>query len=95
MVEKVPGKIREACHTLGQMIYGASVYDWVREVQKQRGELERFFVLVAFGDLIGIPILPPYYSLRLIPYAMPKLESWKRCVLRERDLTDMFDSEIG
>ena len=94
-MEKVPGKIREACHALGQMIYGASVYDWVREVQKQRGELERFFVLVAFGDLIGIPILPPYYSLRLIPYVMPKLESWKRCVLRERDLTDMFDSEIG
>ena len=94
-MEKVPGKIREACRTVGQMIYGASVYDWVREVQKQRGEMERFFVLVVFGDLIGIPILPPYYSMRLIPYTMPKIESWKRCILRERDLTDMFDSEIG
>jgi len=95
MPDKVLDKIREACRAVGLMIYGASVYDWVREVQKQRGEAERFFVLVVFGDMIGLPILPPYYSLRLLPYAVGQLESWKRCILRERDLTDMFDSEMG
>lgn len=88
-------KFVEACRAVGLMFYGASVYDWVREVQKQRGEVERFFVLVVFGDMIGLPILPPYYSLRLLPYTIPQLESWKRCILRERDLTDLFDSEIG
>jgi hypothetical protein len=95
MPETMTDRIRDACRAVGLMFYGASVYDWVREVQKQRGELERFFVLVVFGDMIGIPILPPYYALRLIPYTVPKLESWKRCILRERDLTDLFDSEIG
>ena len=95
MSDTLRSKLGSAVHTLGQMIYGATVYDWVREVQKHRGELDRFFVLVVFGDLIGIPILPPYYALRLIPYTIPKIDTWKRCILRERDLTDLFDSEIG
>jgi len=95
MLDNLPAKIREAFRAVGLMIYGASVYDWVREVQKQRGEVERFFVLVVFGDMIGLPILPPYYSLRLLPYTVPHLNAWKRCILRERDLTDLFDSEIG
>lgn len=88
-------RLRRAWRTLRQIIYGMTVYDWVRELQKQRGELERFFVLVVFGDLVGLPILPPYYSLRLIPYTVPMLDRWKRSILRERDLTDLFDSEIG
>jgi hypothetical protein len=31
---------------------------------KQRGSLEHLFVLISFGDVLGVPILPPYYSLR-------------------------------
>jgi hypothetical protein len=77
------------------MFYGMTIYDWVREFEKQRAELERFFVLVVFGDILGIPILPPYYALRLLPFTVPRLETWKRSVLRERDLTELFDSEIG
>lgn len=88
-------RFRRAWRALWQIIYGMTVYDWVRELQKQRGELERFFVLVVFGDMVGLPILPPYYSLRLIPYTVPMLDRWKRCILRERDLTDLFDSEVG
>ena len=25
-------------------------------------------MLVTFGDMIGVPIMPPYYGLRLLPY---------------------------
>jgi hypothetical protein len=95
MAWKIPARLRRAFHTLGEIVYGMTVYDWVRELNKQRGQTERFFVLVVFGDMIGLPILPPYYALRLIPYTVPKLDSWKRSILRERDLTDLFDSEIG
>ena len=38
--------------------------------------------------LLGIPILPPYYSLRILPYVVPQISTWKRRMLRERDLTD-------
>jgi hypothetical protein len=39
-----------------------------------------------FGDMLGVPILPPYYGLRLIPHVVPQIETWKRRVLREREL---------
>lgn len=95
MRDELPARLRRTGRTLLEILYGMTVYDWVREFEKQRGELERFFALVVFGDMLGIPILPPYYALRLLPFAVPQVESWKRSVLRERDLTDLFDSEIG
>jgi hypothetical protein len=86
---------RRLIKTVGEMFYGATVYDWVRELQKERGMLERLFVLAVFGDLLGVPILPPYYALRLLPHVVPAIEGWRYSMLRERDLTDLFDGEIG
>lgn len=86
---------RSLVKTVGQMFYGATVYDWVREVNKERGTLERLFVLAVFGDVLGVPLLPPYYALRLLPYVVPSIERWRYSMLRERDLTDLIDSEIG
>jgi hypothetical protein len=93
--EDIQDKIRQAAHSAGEILYGMSVYGWVRESNKARGELERMFILVVFGDLLGVPILPPYYVLRLLPYVVPRFEGWRRSMLRERDLTDLFDQEIG
>jgi hypothetical protein len=47
------------------------------------------FILVTFGDLLGVPLLPPFYSLRILPYVLPALDSWKRRMLREKDLTEV------
>ncbi len=88
-------RLRELARTLGQVIYGMTIYDMVRELNKARASLERLFILAVFGDLLGVPILPPYYSLRLLPYIVPTLDTWRRSMLRERDLTDLFDQEIG
>lgn len=79
---------------LGEMFYGATVYEMVRDLNKERGMIERLFILVVFGDVLGVPILPPYYALRLLPYVTPKIEGWRRSMLRERDLTDLCDQEI-
>jgi hypothetical protein len=46
--------------------------------------------LVSFGDLLGVPILPPYYTLRLLPYVVPQINAWRRRMLREKDLTDLI-----
>jgi hypothetical protein len=86
--------LRRASIVAGEMIYGASVYEMVRDLQKERGKLERLFVLVVFGDLLGIPVLPPYYTLRLLPYIIPSLPGWRTSLLRERDFTDLCDQEI-
>jgi hypothetical protein len=36
-----------------------------------------------------VPILPPYYNLRLLPYVTPLIQGWRRRMLREKDLTDL------
>jgi hypothetical protein len=47
------------------------------------------------GDMLGIPILPPYYSLRLLPYVVPQIATWKRRMLREKDVSDAMFSPGG
>jgi hypothetical protein len=50
--------------------------------------MEHLFILITMGDMLGVPILPPYYSLRLLPYVTPQIGTWKRRMLREKDVTD-------
>jgi hypothetical protein len=72
-----------------------SVYEMVRDLNKERGMIERLFILAVFGDVLGVPLLPPYYALRLLPYVVPRIESWRYSMLRERDLIDLCDQEIS
>lgn len=71
-----------------ETIYGMAVHDTARFALKTRGSMEHLFILITMGDLLGVPILPPYYSLRILPYVVPQIATWKRRMLRERDLTD-------
>jgi hypothetical protein len=90
-MEEIAQKLRATAHAVGEMIYGATIYEMVRDLQQHRARLEHLFVLIVFGDLLGIPILPPYYALRLLPHVVPTIETWKRSMLRERDLTELAD----
>jgi hypothetical protein len=87
--------IRRAIRALGQILYGATVYEMVRDLRKERSRLEHLFVLMVFGDLLGIPVLPPYYTMRLLPYVLPQIGCWRRCMLREKDLTDLCGQELA
>ncbi len=67
---------------------GYAAHDQARFVSKTRSGMEHLFILITLGDMLGVPVLPPYYSLRLLPYLVPKISGWKRRMLREKDLTD-------
>lgn len=95
MLEKAKNFASNSLQVIREVFYGMTVYDWVRELDKTRNERNRLFTMMVFGDLLGVPILPPYYTLRLIPYIVPTFETWRRSMLRERDLTDLIDQEIG
>jgi hypothetical protein len=75
------GKLRE-------VTYGMAAHDMTRHALRTRASMEHLFILITMGDLLGVPILPPYYSLRLMPYVVPQITTWKRRMLREKDVTD-------
>jgi hypothetical protein len=77
-----------------EVLYGWLFYDTVLVLKKERGHLDNLFMLVIFGDMVGLPLLPPYYSLRLFPYIVPSLGKWRRRVLREKDLTDFVGHDL-
>ncbi len=73
---------------LSEVLYGMAVHDMVRANLKMRGSLEHIFILITFGDIVGVPILPPYYALRLLPFIVPEINNWRRRLARERDYLD-------
>src|SRR5216117_1537287 len=81
-------KKRGLLDNVKEIMYGMAAHDMSRAALRTRASMEHLFILITMGDLIGVPILPPYYSLRLMPYVVPQISTWKRRMLRERDITD-------
>ena len=73
---------------LREFFYGVAGYEIAHQALELRASMERLFMLNLFGDMLGVPILPPYYSLRLLPYVVPQIATWKRRMLREKDVAD-------
>jgi hypothetical protein len=86
--------LRGYLKVLKEIMYGFTIHEMDLEFRKERGSLDHLFMLVVFGDLVGLPLLPPYYSMRLLPYIVPSIEKWKRTILREKDLTDFVGTDI-
>ncbi len=82
---------QKSAHSLGairRVFYGMAAHEIVLYAVRMRRGMEQLFILVTLGDLIGVPILPPYYSLRLLPHVVPQIANWKRQLLRERDFIE-------
>ncbi len=77
-----------ARRVLGEVLYGMALHDMARANVRARASLEHLFILITFGDMVGLPILPPYYCIRLLPFIVPEINGWRRRLLRERDLLD-------
>jgi hypothetical protein len=86
--QEKPGGLRGLLSNINEIIYGMAAHDMSRYAIRTRASMEHLFILITMGDLLGIPILPPYYSLRLLPYVVPQIATWKRRMLREKDMTD-------
>jgi F0F1-type ATP synthase membrane subunit a len=87
-------RFQQIWQAVKEFVYGMAAYDFEQEARRMRAQLETLFLLVVFGDMIGLPILPSYYSLRLLPYVVPLIERWKRQVLRERDITELEEFHL-
>ena len=80
--------------SLREFLYGLFGLEFTQHALEMRASVETLFMLSTVGDMIGIPIMPPYYSMRLLPYVVTKIETWKRRVLREKEFTDEHDYHL-
>jgi hypothetical protein len=77
-----------------EFAYGMTGYEFARQAMETRAALENLFMTVVVGDMIGVPVMPPYYSLRLLPFVTPEVKTWQRRVLRERDFSDQHEAHL-
>lgn len=86
--------LRSLRKTVREFLYGMTVHELDVEIRKDKGHLNNLFMLIAFGDLVGLPILPPFYAMRLLPHIIPHLDRWKKGICRERDITEIFTGDL-
>jgi hypothetical protein len=77
-----------------EFLFGMIGLELTHHALEMRASLENLFMLATVGDMLGVPILPPYYSLRLLPFVVPHIATWKRRVLREKEFTDEHDYHL-
>lgn len=80
--------------TIRDFLYGMFGMEFAEHAMGMRASVESLFMLATVGDMIGVPVLPPYYSLRLLPYLVPHISTWKRRVLRQREFSDEHDYHL-
>ncbi|MDI7260893.1 MAG: hypothetical protein QME90_13360 [Thermodesulfobacteriota bacterium] len=52
-------KLKGCSKTFREIMYGMTVHEMDLELKKERGNSDQFFMLIVFGDLVGLPLLPP------------------------------------
>ena len=87
-------KLRQFSGTLREFFYGMVGFEFEQHAVEFRSNLENLFMAVTFGDMLGLPVIPPYYSLRILPFIVPNVATWKRRVMRERELTEDHDYDL-
>lgn len=90
----ISAKLKSSSKVAREIMYGLMLHEMDMDLKKEKGHLDNLFMLVVFGDLVGLPLLPPYYSMRLLPHIVPSVETWKRRLLREKDLTDFVAHDL-
>jgi hypothetical protein len=78
-------------------MFGAAM-SWMMppHTQKRQAELERIFILMTAGDLMGVSLSPPPNGLRLLPFLVPQIMYWRRrLALRDEELEGVNLKHLG
>jgi hypothetical protein len=87
-------RIRDLRRSATEFLCGMTGYEFAQHANHMRHEHNTVLMVLTFGDMIGVPIMPPYYAMRLLPHVVPELEVWKRQVLRERYALDKEEFDL-
>jgi hypothetical protein len=75
-------------------LYGMTGHQFVQHAREMRGEAESLFLIVTLGDLVGIPVMPPVFALRLIPFLAPEIGAWKRQLARRKEFWEKEEYDL-
>ena len=91
---KLPEFLDRRWAAVKDFFYGLTGYEFLQHAVKMRREAETVFLIVTLGDLVGLPVMPPVYSLRLLPYAAPEIAKWKRALARRREFWEKEEYDL-
>jgi len=92
--ERILKAFKKVKKTLSEFFYGMTTYEWVEIVRKEKLDLEHLFILITFGNVLGLSLPTNYYSFRFLPHIISELDIWKRRMSRSRSLLDLATEEI-
>jgi len=62
-------------------LYGSFELSLKQHIEKEMARRMDFFMLICFGDLLGLPV-PNYLSYKLLPWFLKELPYWQRRMAR-------------
>jgi hypothetical protein len=68
---------------------GLTSFEIEQTARQEKISRQDLFLLIIFGNILGLPIFSSYYSLRLMPYIYPAIPGWAKRMLREVDFTEI------
>lgn len=71
-----------------EFFFGFAVLPQIKMLGKAKFKEDSAIMIVALGDMLGIPFVPPIYRLRILPYFIPIIQMWKENLLREMDVVE-------
>ena len=74
-------KIRAFYRGLLLFFYGSFQLSLKHHIEKEMARRMDFFMLICFGDLIGLPV-PNYLSFKLLPFFLQEFPYWQRRMAR-------------
>ncbi len=82
--KKIEGFKRAAKDFLFGLFLYELYYDTLKYARKYKDAINIFII----GEMLGLPLMGTYLSMRLLPYLFPEIEKWKFRQLRDSDVTD-------
>jgi len=73
-------------------IWQAQKLSLAEPLRKTKSHYDNALIFITLGTLLGYPTLSTYYSRIVLVHLLPQFFSWRRRVLKERDMLDrMFE----
>jgi len=81
-------RVRQAMQVARQFLWGFFYFEMFHDLQKEKARYGDAVNLVILGELLGLPLMNSVITLRLLPYLLPELDSWKYRQLSEADIIE-------